>query len=201
MVTRFPPEVESAASRNHISPALAFGLGEGLNLYYSRRPDQMPPHRLRIIPPSWEENLARRVALPREKAIADALVGNAYGVMVCTGDWHGLDAIEKWGEDLSLWPLADGWESSVRAAVDLIQETGGLYRRAYGDFLDEASRLHNGLEQPRALLEEIAGEWLAFAERLHEARDLERLGSRLLRLSARESRFWGMILDRFGKGM
>jgi hypothetical protein len=201
MAPPFPPEVESAASRYRISPALAFGLGEGLNLYYSRRPDETPPHRLRIMPPSWEETLARRVAMPRERAIVEALVGNAHGVMVCTGDWHGLDAIEKWGEDLSLWPLVDGWESSVTAAVALIQDTGGLYRSAYGEFLAEASRAHDGLAQPRILMEEIAGEWLAFAGRLREARELERLGSRLLRLSARESRFWGMILDRFGKGI
>lgn len=201
MILPFPPEVEQAAHRHDLAPALAFGLGEGLNLYYSRRFGEQPPHRLRVVPEGFEARLQARLLMPRQEAMAAALAGNGYGVMVCTGDWHGLDAIEKWGEDLSLWPLADGWEGSVAAATRLIEESDGLYRRSYTAFLDEAALYFDGLESPRALLGEIADDWLAIAAQLRAGTSLERLGSRVLRMASRESRFWGLILDRFGEGI
>ncbi|MDQ4076411.1 MAG: BtrH N-terminal domain-containing protein [Chloroflexota bacterium] len=197
----FPSEVQIAAVNYGIAPGLAFGLGEGLNLYYSRRSDEIPPHRLRVLPPSFEEMLAARLALPEEEAIAAALAGNGYGVMVCTGDWHGLDAIEKWGEELSRWPMMEGWEQSVSETVHFIEESDGLYRRSYVAFLDEAMRYFDGLETPSALLHEIADNWLDIAMRLRRGDFLERLGSRILRMASLESRFWSMILDRFGQGI
>nr|MBA3532080.1 DUF4872 domain-containing protein [Ardenticatenales bacterium] len=121
-------------------------------------------------------------------------------VMVCTGDWHGLDAIEKWAEDLSLWPLAPGWESSVAEAVRLIEESDGLYRRSYIGFLNEAMVYFADLEKLCTPLEEIADGWLAIAAQLRAGDDLERLSTRVLRMAARESRFWGLILDQFGQG-
>ena len=197
----FPPEVIQAAERLNVSPALAFGLGEGLNLYYARRFGERPPHHLTILPPTWESRLLARVEQPRAEAIAAALAGNGYGVMVCTGDWHGLDAIEKWAEDLSLWRLAEGGGESVVAAAALIERTDGLYRRSYRAFLDEAMLHFEGLEPAHALLGEIADDWLDIARRLHSGDDLARLSSRLLRMAGRESRFWGLILDRFGQGI
>ncbi len=201
MNLRFPPQVEAASRLYDLPPALAFGLGEGLNLYYSRRFGERPPHQLHVLPGTFEARLRERLTLPRQEAIAAALAGNGYGVMVCTGDWHGLDAIEKWGEDLSLWPLAEGWESSITEAARLIEESDGLYRRSYTAFLDEATLYFKGLEAPRAMLGEIADEWLAIAARLRGGDSLERLGSRVLRMASRESRFWGLILDQFGTGI
>ncbi len=194
----FPSEVHAAAAAHGISPALALGLGEGLNLYYSRRSHESPPHWLRVLPPQFPAPLAARLLLPRPVAVAEALASNAHGMLLCTGDWHGLDAIEKWGEDLSRWPAMEGWEASVRMAAGLIETSEGLYRRSYTLFLDEASGWFDGLAAPRALLDEIASEWLDIAARLRRAESLERVGSRVLRMAARESRFWGSILDRFG---
>lgn len=197
----FPKRVERAANQYDISPELAFGLGEGLNLYYSRRAQLRPPHRLHILPVSFEEKLAIRLAQPREQAIAAALAGNGYGVMVCTGDWHGLDAIEKWAEDLSLWPMLEGWESSLTATADLIEESDGLYRRSYSLFLQEGMNYFNNLEKAYQELLEIADDWLLIATQLRRGRNLERLSSRILRMASRESRFWGLILDQFGEGI
>lgn len=198
---RFPAEVEAAAAHHGISTAMAFGLGEGLNLYYSRHPDEPPPHRLRVLPPTFTTRLTERVAQPQNKALPAALAGNGYAVMICTGDWHGLDAIEKWGEDLSCWPLTDGWERSVETTVQFIETSDGLYRRAYAAFLDEAAPHIGSLDGSRTLLHEIADEWLTIATRLRAGDELERLGSRILRMAGRESRFWGQILDRFGQGI
>jgi hypothetical protein len=194
----FPPQAVALATQYKISPALALGLGEGLNLYYRRQMEQIPPHLVHVVPLAFGDKVAERLKMASDRAIAEALAGNAYGVMVCTGDWHGLDAIEKWGEELPFWQSSEGWESSVTAAADLIEQTDGLYRRAYTLFLDEASRYYNGLDAPRTLLNEIADEWLAIAARLRAGDDLERIGARVLRMAGRESRFWGMILDRFG---
>ena len=197
----FPARVKAAAVQYDISPELAFGLGEGLNLYYSRRPKLRPPHRIHVLPVGFEQKLAERLAQPRQEAIAAALAGNGYGVMVCTGDWHGLDAIEKWGEDLSLWPMLDGWERSIAATADLICESDGLYRRSYTAFLNEAMAYFDGLETARQHLIEIADDWLAIAAQLRAGQNLERLSSRILRMASRESRFWGLILDQFGEGI
>lgn len=194
----FPLQALTLANTHNISPALAFGLGEGLNLYYRRQWEQSPPHVVHIVPLAFGDKIAERLTLPRHDAISEALAGNAYGMMVCTGDWHGLDAIEKWGEELPFWQNSTGWESSVTAAAGLIEASDGLYRRAYTHFLDEASRYYDGLESPRALLNEIADEWLSIATRLRNGDALERIGARVLRMAGRESRFWGMILDRFG---
>jgi hypothetical protein len=95
MHTLYPQQALTLADDHHISPALAFGLGEGCNLYYRRQLEQSPPHLLHILPSTFGEKVAARLAMPREQAIAEALAENAYGVMVCTGDWHGLDAIEN----------------------------------------------------------------------------------------------------------
>ncbi len=201
MRVAFPGEVEAAAARHAVEPGLAFGLGEGLNLFYSRRAHERPPHLLHVVPPSFEQRLAERLAMPERDAIAAALAGNGYGVMICTGDWHGLDAIEKWGEELSRWPMLEGWEGSVAATASLIETSDGLYRRSYTPFLDRASLYFDGLATPRALLVEIADEWLDVAARLRRGDELERLSSRVLRMASRESRFWGLILDRFGQGI
>lgn len=201
MTVPFPPEVHTAAASHAVDAELAFGLGEGLNLFYSRRAHERPPHLLRVVPPTFEQRLAERLAQPEPEAIAAALAGNGYGVMVCTGDWHGLDAIEKWGEELSRWPLLEGWEQSVATTAALIAASDGLYRRSYALFLDRAMRHFDGLAAPRALLDEIADEWLDVAARLQRGDDLERLSSRVLRMAFRESRFWGLILDRFGQGI
>lgn len=198
---RFPVRVEAAAAQYGISPGLAFGLGEGLNLYYTRRPKLNPPHRLHVLPVAFEEKLTERLLKPRKQAIAAALAGNGYGVMVCTGDWHGLDAIEKWAEDLSRWPMLEGWESSMVATIDLIEESDGLYRRSYTAFLSEAMAYFDGLEKPCQDLMQIADDWLAIAAQLRAGYDLERLSSRLLRMASRENRFWAQILDQFGKGI
>lgn len=192
----FPAEVKTVARRHGLSPAMAFGLGEGLNLYYSRHVGLAPPHRLHVLPPTFAATVAQRCEQPRPAAIAAALAGNGYGVMRCAGDWHGLDAIEKWGEELPLWP-----PESVVAATQLIEQSEGLYRRAYGAFLTEAQPHLSGLEEPRALVEEIAGRWLEIAARLRAGYPLERLSRHVLRMAAWESRFWGMILDRFGQGI
>jgi len=196
----FPEQATTLAATHDISPALAFGLGEGLNLYYRRQLVQAPPHLIHVLPLAFGEKLAERLILPRPQAIADALASNAYGVMVCTGDWHGLDAIEKWGEELPFWQNTQGWEQSIIAAATLIEQTDGLYRRAYCHFLNEALPYYNEVAAPRALLNEIADEWLAIATRLRTDDNFERIGSRVLRMASRESRFWGMILDRFGLG-
>lgn len=201
MTTVFPPLVEALAKQHHISPGLAFGLGEGLNLYYTRQANLRPPHRLHILPTSFEKKLSEHLQLPRQEAIAAALAGNGYGVMICTGDWHGLDAIEKWGEDLSRWPMLEGWQSSIEATARLIEESDGLYRRSYSIFLDEAMVYFNGLDKPRQELCEIADDWLQIASQLRAGYDLARLSSRVLRMASRESRFWGLILDQFGKGI
>jgi hypothetical protein len=196
--TTFPEQAYALATTHNISPALAFGLGEGLNLYYRRQMEQSPPHLIHILPTTFGEKLPARLAQARPHAIAEALAENAYGVMVCTGDWHGLDAIEKWGEELPFWQNSKGWEHSVTAAADLIEQTDGLYRRAYTHFLDEAQPYYREVADPRLLLNEIAEEWLAIAARLRAGDDLERVGARVRRMAGRESRFWGMILDRFG---
>lgn len=197
----FPERVLLAAARYNVSPELAFGLGEGLNLYYSRRPQLRPPHRLHVLPVSFEEKLIERLAEPRQDAIAAALAGNGYGVMICTGDWHGLDAIEKWAEDLSLWPMLEGWESSLTVTARLIEESDGLYRRSYSLFLQEAMVYFDELEKAHQELLEIADDWLVIAAQLRARRNLERLSSRILRMASRESRFWGLILDQFGEGI
>lgn len=201
MTTVFPAQVEELAKQYAISPALAFGLGEGLNLYYTRQPHLSPPHRLHILPTSFEAKLRERLQQPRKEAIAAALAGNGYGVMICTGDWHGLDAIEKWAEDLSRWPMLEGWESSIDATARLIEESDGLYRRSYSIFLDQAMLYFNGLEKARQEICEIADDWLQIASQLRAGSDLARLSSRVLRMASRESRFWGLILDQFGKGI
>lgn len=192
----FPSTVEEIARRNDVHPALAFGLGEGLNLFYVRREEGLP-FRFHVLPGGFEERIAMRKDEPRAAAIEAALVGNAHGVMLCTGDPHGLDAIEAWAEELPRWPLRAGWEESVRAVTEGIVASDGLYRRSYGVFLDEAARYHAGLEAPRALLDEIADGWLDVAARLERGGPLERVAPRLLRMAALESRFWGLILDRF----
>lgn len=197
----FPKRVELVAAEYDLSPQLAFGLGEGLNLYYSRRPQLRPPHRLHVLPVSFEEKLATRLAQPRQDAIAAALAGNGYGVMICTGDWHGLDAIEKWAEDLSLWPMLEGWESSLTATAELIEQSDGLYRRSYSFFLQDAMKYFENLEHAHRELLEIADDWLLIASQLRTGRNLERLSSRILRMASRESRFWGLILDQFGEGI
>ncbi len=201
MVVPFPERVESAAIQYDLPPGLAFGLGEGLNLYYSRRPELSPPHRLHVLPVHFEKRLAVRLQEPRKQAIATALAGNGYGVMVCTGDWHGLDAIEKWAEDLSLWPMLDGWEDSLTVTADLIEKSDGLYRRSYKLFLEEGMTYFDELERANKELSEIADDWLFIATQLRKGQNLERLSSRILRMASRESRFWGLILDQFGKGI
>lgn len=198
--TVFPEQAIALAGTYDISPALAFGLGEGVNLYYRHQVDHLPHHLIHILPSTFGEKVAERLSLPRPHAIAEALAGNAYGMMVCTGDWHGLDAIEKWGEELPFWQNTEGWEASVTAAADLIEQTDGLYRRAYCHFLDEVLPYYNEVASPRAFLNEIADDWLSIAGRLRAGDELERVGARVLRMAGRESRFWGMILDRFGLG-
>ncbi len=200
MTPVFPPLVHELAQQHDISPALAFGLGEGLNLYYRRQWNQTPPHVLHVLPSTFAEKLEARLPQPRADTIKEALVANHYAVMVCTGDPHGLDAIEAWGENIAAWQLVEGWETSVNAAATLIEATDGLYRRGYGFFLDEAMRYHKGLAPARLLIDEIATDWREIAARLrrvNDSDDLERLSSRILRMAGRESRFWGIILDYF----
>jgi hypothetical protein len=88
----------------------------------------------------------------------------------------------------------------VEAAATLIEHTDGLYRRAYLQFLAEARSSYAELEAPHALLNEITEDWLGIAARFRAGENLERVGSRVMRMAGRESRFWGMILDRFGVG-
>jgi hypothetical protein len=195
--TTFPTQALTLAARHSISPALAFGLGEGLNLYYRRQLDGAPPHVLHVVPHTFGDKISERLEQPRAGAIAAALASNANGVMVCTGDWHGLDAIEKWSEELPFWDTSPGWEESVRHAADLIEASDGLYRRAYAHFLDEALPYYNELSEARAMLDEIADDWLEIAACLRSGTGLEGAGSRVLRMAGRESRFWGRILDRF----
>ena len=197
----FPDEVYLVSARHAIEPALAFGLGEGLNLFYSYRLGEVPSRQLHVLPLHVAERVAARVGSPRAAAIVEAMVGNARGVLVCTGDLHGLDAIERWAEELSRWPLVPGWEQDVAAAVALIRRSDGLYRRSYLWFL-ELARGH-GVIVPggEALLAEIADNWLDIAERLARGDDLARTGSRILRMAALESRFWGNVLDEFGGGI
>lgn len=53
--TIFPEQAYALATTHDISPALAFGLGEGLNLYYRRQMEQSPPHLIHILPATFGE--------------------------------------------------------------------------------------------------------------------------------------------------
>jgi hypothetical protein len=198
MNSLYPEPVLTLAVQHNLDPALIFGLGEGLNLYYRRQLNGDPPHLVHVLSTTFAEKLAERVAQPRPTAIAEALAGNAYGVMVCTGDWHGIDAIEKWGEELPFWHNSVGWEQSVATAATLIEQSDGLYRRAYGAFLEAASVYYEGLDTPRQMINDLAEEWLTIGTLLRKGSDLERVGARVLRMAGRESRFWGTLLDQFG---
>ena len=197
----YPDEVQRVAAAHGLSPALAFGLGEGLNLYYSRRPDERPPHRVHVLPHAFAERVAARLGQPRPAAIRESLVANARGVLVCTGDWHGLDAIERWSEELSRWPRLAGWQTSIDAVVRLLQESDGLYRRHYADFLAIATAEGVAVPEGATRLDEIADAWLAIADRLARGDDLVRVGSRILRMASLESRFWATIIDRYAGGI
>lgn len=197
----YPEQVVRAAARRKLSPALAFGLGQGLNLFYTRRPELIPPHRIHILPTSFESRLDAALAQSTPQRFRTALVQGARAVLVCTGDWHGLDAIETWAEDLVRWPLTAGWETSLQQTAALIEKSDGLYRRSFRPFLALAAAELDGLGELGPLLDEIADGWLAIAAALTGPVGVERLGSRVLRMASLESRFWGEVLDRVGDGI
>ncbi len=145
---------------------------------------------------AWQE-----VPHPSASLLRTGLVDNAHAMLISSGAWQGVDGIEFWGEDLVTWPDEEAWPASASAMAAYIRKTGALWRCALAKALEQltpswptAFQWRSRLEASIALWAEVA-DHLADAGSRADAEALLRARSRVLRLAAAESRFWGHVLD------
>lgn len=151
----------------------------------------------------WQVLVPPATAPAPEAALPAALAETAYGMMICSGAWQGVDGIEYWSEDLVRWALVPTWPESAATAAQGIAASDGLWRRAFASALSRHEPAAGWAGQWHGLADEWGhlGEGLVEAARTGRADRLEKLSRVVLRLAQEESRAWGRLIDAFGGGI
>lgn len=154
----------------------------------------------------WYAVAWQPIARPPASLIREGLVQNAHAMLISSGAWQGVDGIEFWSEDLAAWPDDEEWPASAVHTAAHIRETGCLWRRALAAALEQLAPAFPASFRGREELESCLSLWAEVAEHLADAGTradtgaLLRVRSRVLRLAAAESRFWGHVLDTLERG-
>ena len=143
---------------------------------------------------------------PLGEAIRLALRDNALGMNLDRAPHQGIMGMEMLAEDFESWGEYPDWAFCVRLAYQNIEVRGtggGMFRRIYVQFLQEAASLDKQLEQAQLAtnMQEIADEWTGLAVLLQRAsaekerKVLAEASRAIRRLAMREENFWGRVLD------
>lgn len=154
----------------------------------------------------WYAVAWQPVARPSASLLRQGLVQNAHAMLISSGAWQGVDGIEFWSEDLAAWPDDEEWPASAVHTATHIRETGCLWRQALAAALEQLAPAFPASFRGREKLESCLALWAEVADRLADAGTRADAGallhvrSRVLRLAAAESRFWGHVLNTLERG-
>lgn len=200
-----------------VSPALVFGLGEGLGFCADR--DAALPligHRADFAQRAVARlgghlddagTITGDLHPPVADDVRDALVACARAMDAADDPSHGLDGLAAFLDDVATWSTADDpAELAARAARCIANDgaAGALCRRLYRDFVLDADRLmpELGEAQMSVSMTRVADAWATLGSELRqvatdEVVDFAQAARFALAVQTFEETFWARVLDRF----
>ncbi len=200
-----------------VSPALVFGLGEGLAFCADR-------HAALPLVGHTADFAGRAVARlggsladdgtiagdlhpPHADDVRDALVTCARAMDAPADSAHGLDGLAAFLDDIPTWGTADApAELAARASRCIADDgaSGALCRRLYRDFLRDADALLPALgdAQMSISMTRVADAWATLGSELRQVAtddvaDFAQAARFALAVQTFEETFWARVLDRF----